>query len=51
MIADDFSDIAARLKQIEQKIESLRPQEAPVCIPIFVRPPRQLDASNVEFVQ
>ena len=51
MIADDFSDIAVRLKQIEQKTESLPARIPPVRIPISVRPLRQFDVGNVEFVQ
>jgi len=49
MIADDFNDIAVRLKQIEQNTiesqwcERFRDEQMIV--------QRQLEASNVEFVQ
>ena len=52
MIADDFSDIAVRLKQIEQKTESPAVrllEEAGAQQIVWVRWP--LETHNVEFVQ
>ena len=50
MIADDFNDIAVRLKQIEQKTESPAVlEEAGAQQIVWVRWP--LETHNVEFVQ
>ena len=56
MIADDFSDIAARLKQIEQKTEPLASDDWRDMSPdesVFRRQMALLEkeTSNVEFVQ
>lgn len=57
MIADDFNDIAVRLKQIEQKTESpaVRFLEEAGQLPQMIVPRRfeafRVEAPNVEFVQ